>query len=110
MSKTFNIRWEWRRKPSIPDDRIYSNDKVPEERKKGFNDQNYAKVLVQIDKHEVLCFVCKTFLKRVKPEGIEVSDLANIHPWEVLYECKNGHVLSGETVVYLYLNYDFRIQ
>lgn len=100
MSKAFNIRWELRRTPSIADDRIYSNDNVSEKRKMGSNDQSYAKMLVQIDKDGVLCFVCKAFLKRVKP-GVEVSDLANIHPWEVLYECKNGHVYSGEALIEL---------
>ena len=100
---------EGERKPSISNDRVYSSNDISEKRAMGSNDQIYAKMLAHIDKREILCSVCKAFLRRIKPDGI-VSNLANVHPCEVLYECKNGHVFSGETVVYLYLKDDFRSQ
>ena len=70
------------------------------------NEQNYREMLAKLDKIGISCCVCKTPLKRVKPSNEAVS-VVNVQPWEVIYACKNGHIFSGDVLIYLYLTDEF---
>lgn len=71
------------------------------------NEKNHQNILMEIDKKGVQCFVCNAPLQRIKPVTDDISELTNVHPWEVIYECENHHVFSGELLIYLHLNGEF---
>ena len=49
---------------------------------------------------EILCYVCKTPLKRVKTLE-DAFGGAGIRKWGDVYVCEKGHVCSGGALVYL---------
>lgn len=103
MSKAF-YSWREARKSGMSSSKTHTDEKEKHSMTPIY--RKHASMLAQMDKSEIACFVCKSPLKRVKPIDAE-NELAGIEPEEVIYECKNNHVFSGDVLIYLYFNDGF---